>query len=877
MISVSPGRVERVSARGWGRHRTIGAAVRSATPGATVVVAAGLYAESVVVDKPLRIVAEAGGDVRLSCSGGPALILRSGPVEVSGLTIDGDGRTAVAVDADARLTGCRIGAGAVRVAGRSVAILRDCVLAGPGAGLRAADAARAELDGCTVEDVDGVGVAVGGGASVTLAETTIRRTGKAGLQVAEHAAAVVTDAVISGTATAAVVVAGAGRLRMRGSHLHDNDGDGLHLAGSGPFGDWWRDPDPMRGAADVPEPGGDPGGVSVVGCRVERTGGTAVALSGDAHAVLRDCAIDTTGAAGVLAGGAARLLARDCAVAGSRSTGFALRDTARAWAGGCRVTDSAANGFFLADDSRADLRGVAAHRSGFTAVHIGGTAVAAVTDGEVDTTPECGVRVTGRALLALDGARIAAAGQAGVRVEEGGDARLRAVTVNGCGTGIRLDTPHRPLVEDCTVGEIAQTGLEIGEGGSAIVRSSSFTACGAAGIYVGAAAAPLVEDCRVERTAGSGLVAWTGSAPTIRGLTVARCAKNGLYLAQGCRASVSGADVSGTDFPALYVGPQARPVLRGLTIHDCDTDLNIDATAAPVFDAQPAPDAVPPAAQAPAGNTAEPELGALLDELNRLVGLDRVKQDVGALVKLVQMVKRRREAGLPPPPMSRHLVFAGNPGTGKTTVARLYGQILKALGMLSSGHLVEADRSALIGEYVGHTAPKTQAVFRRAMHGVLFIDEAYALVPDGHGADFGQEAIATLVKLMEDHREEVVVIVAGYPDEMDRFVATNPGLSSRFTRTLTFDDYTAGELVSIVEYQAAEHRYTLVPATLEALRLLFEDADRGPGFGNGRYARRVFQRMTERHAARVADLADPTTEQLTELDPQDLPDAALDR
>ncbi|MGI5182472.1 right-handed parallel beta-helix repeat-containing protein [Dactylosporangium sp. CA-152071] len=874
MISLSSGRVERVGARGWGRHRTIGAAVRMALPGTTVVIAAGTYVESVVVDKPLQIAAEPGGDVRLVSGDGPALVLRSGPVEVDGLTVDGDGRTAVTIDGEARLTGCRIGAGAVRVAGRSAAVLRDCVLAGTGAGLRVVDGGRAEVAGCTVEDVDGVGVAVGGGGAVTLTASTIRRTGKAGLQVAEQATAVVTGAVISRTTTAAVVVAGAGRLRMRESQLHDNDGDGLHIAGSAPFEGWWRDPDPALGGADAPDPGTDVGGASIVDCEVRRTGGTAVALSGDARAVLLGCTIDTAGAAGVLAGGQAQLLARDCAVTGTRSTGFALRDGARAWIGDCRVADSGANGFFLEDDSRADLRGVVAHRSGYTAVHLGGTTIAALTACEVDTTPECGVRVTGRALLTLDGARISAAGQAGVRVEEGGDARLRAVSVHGCGTGIQLDTPHRPLVEDCTVGEIAQNGLEIGSGRSAIVRSSRFTACGAAGISVGAAAVPLVEDCRVERTAGSGLVAWTGSAPVIRDLTVARCAKNGLYLGEECRARVFGADVSGTDFPAVYVGPDARPILHGLAIHDCDTELNIDVTAAPVFDEAPASAAAP---QAKSADTATPDLGALLAELDLLVGLDRVKQDVGALVKLVQMVNRRREAGLPPPPLSRHLVFAGNPGTGKTTVARLYGRILKALGMLRAGHLVEADRSALIGEYVGHTAPKTQAVFRRAMHGVLFIDEAYALVPDGHGADFGQEAIATLVKLMEDHREEVVVIVAGYPDEMDRLIATNPGLSSRFTRTLTFDDYTAGELVSIVEYQAAEHRYTLGPATLDALRLHFEDVDRGPGFGNGRYARRVFQRMTERHAARVADLADPTTDQLTELAPQDLLDVTPDR
>jgi SpoVK/Ycf46/Vps4 family AAA+-type ATPase len=275
-------------------------------------------------------------------------------------------------------------------------------------------------------------------------------------------------------------------------------------------------------------------------------------------------------------------------------------------------------------------------------------------------------------------------------------------------------------------------------------------------------------------------------------------------------------------------------------------------------------------------NSDQETLEDLLAQLERLVGLVRVKQDVGTLVKLVQMVNRRREAGLSPPPMSRHLVFAGNPGTGKTTVARLYGRLLAALGVLESGHLVEVDRGMLVGEYVGHTAPKTQAAFRRALGGVLFIDEAYALVPEGNSSDFGQEAISTLVKLMEDHREELVVIVAGYPRQMKNFIAANPGLSSRFSRTLTFDDYSSDELVQIVEHQVQEHQYCLADATHAALAGYFDEVARGAGFGNGRFARKVFQQMTERHAARVAELARPSTEQLSTLLVDDVPGLDFD-
>jgi SpoVK/Ycf46/Vps4 family AAA+-type ATPase len=261
-------------------------------------------------------------------------------------------------------------------------------------------------------------------------------------------------------------------------------------------------------------------------------------------------------------------------------------------------------------------------------------------------------------------------------------------------------------------------------------------------------------------------------------------------------------------------------------------------------------------------------------ELDQLVGLERVKRDVGTMTKLMRMVRQREEIGLPPPPTSRHLIFAGNPGTGKTTVARLYGRLLHALGLLERGHLVETGRTDLVGEYVGHTAPKTTAVFRRALGGVLFIDEAYSLVPHGQSNDFGQEAISTLVKLMEDHRDEVVVIVAGYPADMGRFIDANPGLASRFSRTLTFEDYSAADLVSIVGHHAEQHRYRLAGSTNAALLEYFDNAPRAVGFGNGRTARQLFQTLTERHALRVAELSTPDEDDLCTLLPVDLPVAA---
>ena len=263
-------------------------------------------------------------------------------------------------------------------------------------------------------------------------------------------------------------------------------------------------------------------------------------------------------------------------------------------------------------------------------------------------------------------------------------------------------------------------------------------------------------------------------------------------------------------------------------------------------------------------------LESILNELNSLIGLDEVKAEINSLINFIKIQKEREKTGLKSSSLSYHIVFTGNPGTGKTTVARIVAKIYKQLGILSEGQLVETDRSGLVAEYSGQTAPKVNKTVNSALNGILFIDEAYSLVGENKD-DFGKEAVATLIKRMEDDREKLVLILAGYSNEMKDFINTNPGFQSRFNRYINFPDYSADDLFKIFKSKCENLDYKLTNDAETELRAEFEKAysNRDNTFGNGRYVRNKFEKTVEKQANRIAKVSDLTKDILTTIEKED--------
>ena len=413
------------------------------------------------------------------------------------------------------------------------------------------------------------------------------------------------------------------------------------------------------------------------------------------------------------------------------------------------------------------------------------------------------------------------------------------------------------------------------DGGATVEAAEVRVVAGQHG-FVFSDAGGTVESCEIRGVSDDGVIVRLGADPAIRGTTIADCGYRGIYVYQSGRPSIERCDVSGTGDAGIVVAYWSTVRIQDTWVHrttgpgivigaGCTVvveQCRVEETADPPVQVDPAATAtvtlgdgggLPRAGVVAVGAAQDAaEVERLLTELDSMIGLAGVKDEVRALIDEIQVNEWRRGAGLSVGAVSHHLIFTGAPGTGKTTVARIYGQLLKALGVLPNGQFREVSRRDLVGQYIGHTAEKTTSVFEAAMGGVLFIDEAYTLArAGGAAADFGQEAIDTLVKLMEDHRDQVAVIVAGYTREMLDFLDANSGLASRFAKTMEFENYGPGELVMIADRIARHDDYVFAQGLSEALYDHFGQLEQNRNFGNAREARKLLEGMRKAQSGRL--------------------------
>ncbi|MBW5422817.1 AAA family ATPase [Streptomyces sp. BG9H] len=691
-----------------------------------------------------------------------------------------------------------------------------------------------ELADIRVVTRSAAGIEVRGGARPTVRRCTVDNPGGIGIAVLDGGGGVFEECEIVAAGQSGIAVRGGAHPRLERCRVHHASGAGLSVTG-------------------------EHSGLEAIGCEVYEVKGAGVHITGRASAHLTDCDVHRTISDGITLDTDAVLTLADCRIHDIPENAIDLRSRSVLTLTRSTVHRFGRNGLSVWDPgTRVDANQCEIHDS------TGDYPAVWVSDGATAVLESCRVRDVPDALFVLDrGSRadvvdsdLSQVRNTAVSVSDGATAQLDDCRIREAATGAWFrDHGSGGTLANCTI-DAVQTGVIVTKGADPTIERCTVTSPAEAGFYVSAGGRGGFHGCRVSGSGGYGFHVIDGCRTTLKKCRTERCARGGFeFSEEGPLVEECTSDESGGP-RAPGAAPLEAPAVQTAT------------QTAGLLGSVPAQAPPRPAAPEVTARASKEVLG----ELDALVGLDSVKREVRALTDMIEVGRRRQQAGLKAASVRRHLVFTGSPGTGKTTVARLYGEILASLGVLESGHLVEVSRVDLVGEHIGSTAIRTQEAFDRARGGVLFIDEAYALSPEDSGRDFGREAIDTLVKLMEDHREAVVVIVAGYTEEMRRFLSVNPGVASRFSRTITFSDYAPEELLRIVEQQAEEHEYRLGTGTGEALLKYFTALPKGPAFGNGRTARQTFEAMVERHAGRVAQLPEPSTDDLTLLYPEDLPE-----
>ncbi len=697
------------------------------------------------------------------------------------------------------------------------------------------EASAPELSGLRINTRSAVGLEVRDGARPTVRRLTVDNPAGLGISVLDGAGGLFEECEVVAAGQTGVAVRGGAGPRLDRCRVHHASGAGLSVTGEGST-------------------------LEAVGCEVYEVRGTGVQMSARGTGQFTDCQVHRTTGDGITLDTDAVLALADCDIHDIPENAVDLRARSVLTLTRCTVRRFGRNGLSVWDPgTRVDANQCEIHDS------TGDYPAVWVSDGAVAILDSCRVHDVPDALFVLDrGSRadvvdsdFAQIRNTAVSVSDGANVQLDDCRIREAATGAWFrDHGSGGTLSQVTVDNTA-TGVIVTKGADPALERCTVTNPTEAGIYVSAEGRGTFNGCRVTGSRGFGFHIIDGCRSTLTRCRTERCARGGYEFAEpGPVTEDCTSDQTAAQEPPVAVPP--APVRQSA------------AQSYGLLGAVPAPRAAQEAEPGPAAPPAR-ESDTVLGDLDALVGLDGVKREVRTLIDMISVGRRREQAGLKAPSPRRHLVFTGSPGTGKTTVARLYGEILASLGVLDRGHLVEVARVDLVGEHIGSTAIRTQEAFERARGGVLFIDEAYALSPEDAGRDFGREAIDTLVKLMEDHRDAVVVIVAGYTAEMERFLASNPGVASRFSRTITFGDYTAEELLRIVEWQATEHEYQLGEDTGEALLKYFTAIPKGAAFGNGRTARQTFEAMVERHAVRLAHVQEPTHEELQLLYPEDLP------